>query len=129
MVDGMFQPMASDDSLLKGTPALCDLPEIDLQRWTMVTVIISGKTIDVYVDGKLTRSCATPSYFKVDPTEDLSIKICDRGGFDGYIGNTSIANYSMNPDEIYRTYLSGPSGVSLDLFSWLASLLKGAKIV
>ena len=121
--------MASDDSLLKGTPALCDLPEIDLQRWTMVTVIISGKIIDIYVDGKLTRSCATPSYFKVDPTKDVNIKICERGGFDGYIGNTSVANYSMNPDEIYRTYLSGPSGVSLDLFSWLASILKGAKVL
>ena len=128
-VDAMFQPMASDDSLLKGTPALCDLPEIDLQRWTMVTVIISGKIIDVYVDGKLTRSCAAPSYFKVDPTKDVTIKICDRGGFDGYIGNTSVANYSMNPDEIYRTYLSGPSGVSLDLFSWFASLLKGAQVL
>jgi len=128
-VDAMFQPMASDDSLLKGTPALCDLPEIDLQRWTMVTVVISGKIIDVYVDGKLTRSCAAPSYFKVDPTKDVTIKICDRGGFDGYIGNTSVANYSMNPDEIYRTYLSGPSGVSLDLFSWFASLLKGAQVL
>lgn len=128
-INAMFEPMASDDSLLKGTPALCDLPEIDLQRWTMVTVIISGKIIDIYVDGKLSRSCVTPSYFKVDPTKDVNIKICERGGFDGYIGNTSVANYSMNPDEIYRTYLSGPSGVSLDLFSWLASLLMGGKIV
>jgi hypothetical protein len=99
------------------------------RNWTMVTVIISGKIIDIYVDGKLTRSCATPSYFKVDPTKDVNIKICERGGFDGYIGNTSVANYSMNPDEIYRTYLSGPSGVSLDLFSWLASILKGAKVL
>ena len=84
--------------------------------------------IDVYLDGKLSRSCATPSYFKVDPTSDVKLNILDRGGFDGYIGNTTVGSYSMNPDEIYRTYLSGPNGVSLDLFSWLASLLQGARL-
>jgi hypothetical protein len=124
----MFQPMASDDSLLNGTPLQCDIPEIDLQRWTMVTVVLSGKTIDVYIDGKLSRSCVTPSYFKVDPTEDVTLNLLDRGGFDGYIGNTTVGSYSMNPDEIYRTYLSGPNGVSLDVMSWVASLFKGAKL-
>jgi hypothetical protein len=127
-VDAMFEPMVSDDSLLTGTPAKCDIPEIDLQRWTMVTVVISGKTIDVYIDGKLNRSCVTASYFKVDPTEDVEIKVCERGGFDGYIGNTTVGNYSMNPDEIYRTYLSGPTGVSIDLLSWFLSIVKGAKL-
>jgi len=127
-LDGMFLPMASDDSLLNGTPLQCDIPEIDLQRWTMVTVVLSGKMIDVYIDGKLSRSCVTPSYFKVDPTADVKLNIVDRGGFDGYIGNTSVGSYSMNPDEIYRTYLSGPSGTSLDVFSWITSLFKGAKL-
>jgi hypothetical protein len=124
----MFLPMASNDSLLNGIPIQCDIPEIDLQRWTMVTVVLSGKTIDVYIDGKLMRSCITTSYFKVDPTADVILKIADRGGFDGYIGNTTVGSYMMNPDEIYRTYMSGPNGVSLDVFSWLASLLKGATL-
>ena len=120
--------MTSDDALLTGVPTQCDIPEIDLQRWTMVTVVISGKTIDVYIDGKLSRSCITPSYFRVDPSADTKLKIIDRGGFDGYIGQTTVGSYSMNPDEIYKTYLSGPTGVSLDLFSWMASLFKGAKL-
>jgi len=127
-VDAMFQPMTSDDSLLTGVPIQCDIPEIDLQRWTMVTVSLSGRTIDVYVDGKLSRSCTTPSYFRVDPTKDITVNIADRGGFDGYIGNTTLGNYTMNPDEIYRMYLSGPSGTSLDVFSWIASLFSGAKL-
>jgi hypothetical protein len=120
--------MASDDSLVGGTPVQCDIPEIDLQRWTMVTVVLSGKTIDVYIDGKLLRSCVTASYFKVDPTADVQLKIAERGGFDGYIGHTTVGSYVMNPDEIYKTYMSGPTGAGLDLFSWLASLLRGAKL-
>jgi hypothetical protein len=126
-ITAMFTPMASDDSLLTAPP-VCDVPEIDLQRWTMVSVVISGRNIDVYIDGKLSRSCSTPSYFKVDPTIGMKVNIADRGGFDGYIGNTMVGSYVMSPDEIYKAYLSGPNGTSLDLFSWLASLFNGARI-
>jgi hypothetical protein len=50
-----------------------------------------------------------------------------RGGFDGYTGTTSVANYAMNPDEIYRAYLSGPDGASsFDIVSWFVSILKGS---
>jgi hypothetical protein len=122
-VGALFAPMAMDDELLP--PPVCDLPEIDLQRWTMITVVISGRTIDVYMDGKLSRSCTTSSYYKVDPT-GVTLSIAERGGFDGYIGNTSMGAYSMNPDEIYRAYLSGPQGASMDIFAWIASIFKGA---
>jgi hypothetical protein len=116
--------MAMDDDLLP--PPICDLPEIDLQRWTMITVVLSGRTIDVYLDGKLARSCTSSSYYKVDPT-GVVMNLVDRGGFDGYIGNTMAGAYSMNPDEIYRAYLSGPQGSSMDIFSWISSIFTGAK--
>jgi hypothetical protein len=125
-VDALFAPMAMDDAILT-TPPICDLPEIDLQRWTMVTVVLSGRTIDVYLDGKLSRSCTSSSYYKVDPT-GVSMNILDRGGFDGYIGNTMVGAYSMNPDEIYRAYLSGPNGASMDILRWIESLFRGAKV-
>jgi hypothetical protein len=121
----MFTPMAMNDQLLT-TPAICDLPEIDLQRWTMVTVVLSGRTIDVYLDGKLSRSCMGTSYYKVDPT-GVTPLITGRGGFDGYIGLTSVTNYAMNPDEIYRSYLSGPEGAgTFDFIGWFTSLMRGS---
>ena len=123
-VNSMFAPTAMDDSLVT-TPPVCDLPEIDLQRWTMVTVVLSGRTIDVYMDGKLTRSCMTPSYYKVDPT-GVKALMTERGGFDGYTANTSVANYAMNPDEIYRAYLLGPEGANMDIIAWFVSLFKGS---
>jgi len=124
-INKMFTPMAMNDQLLT-TPAICDLPEINMQRWTMVTVVLTGRTIDVYLDGKLSRSCMGSSYYKVDPT-GTSPMIAARGGFDGYIGLTSVGNYAMNPDEIYRAYLSGPEGSgTIDFFGWLASLMRGS---
>ena len=124
-VNKLFAPLAMDDDLLT-TPLTCDIQQVDLQRWTMITVVLSGRTIDVYMDGKLTRSCITSSYYKVDPTGPV-FNITDRGGFDGYIGNTSVGAYSMSPDEIYRMYMSGPSGPSSDIWTWIVSIFKGAK--
>jgi hypothetical protein len=123
-VNTLFTPLAMDDSLLT-TASICDLPEIDMQRWTMITVVLTGRTIDVYIDGKLSRSCVAASYFKVDPTGVTPV-ITGRGGFDGYTANVSVGNYAMNPDEIYRKYLTGPTGTgSMDLVAWVASLFKG----
>ncbi len=119
-VTGMFQPLATNDSLVT-TPVMCDLPEIDLQRWTMVTVVLSGKTIDVYLDGKLARSCVAHSFYRVDPTGIKGV-MAAHGGFDGYTGTTSVANYAMNPDEIYKAYMSGPDGSSMDPTAWFLSL-------
>ena len=129
VIKNFFKPYASNDSLIEGftAPSICDLPEIDMQRWTMVSVVLTGRTIDVYLDGKLNRSCTTPSYFKVDPT-GVSPVLSDYGGFDGYLGITEVANYAMNPDEIYRAYLSGPDGPpSFDIIGWIGSIFTGSR--
>jgi hypothetical protein len=119
-VDSIFSYGYTTDS----PPPICDLPQVDLQRWTMITVVLSGRTTDVYLDGKLSRSCTSPSYYRVDPT-GVTMNLLDRGGFDGYIGNTSSGAYTMNPDEIYRAYLGGPNGSSMNVISWFLSLFKG----
>jgi hypothetical protein len=124
-VNRMFTPLAMEDSLME-TPPVCDLPEVDLQRWVMVTVVLSGRTIDVYIDGKLTRSCVTNSYYKVDPTGVQPV-LSDRGGFDGYVSGVAVSNYGYTPDEIYRMYLQGPEGSSTwNIFKWVGSLFSGS---
>ena len=108
-VDSFFAPMTTEDTMTDAQP-MCDLPEIDLQRWVMVTVVLSGRTTDVYLDGKLARSCTNASYYRSDPTGVKAV-VLDRGGFDGYVAGTAVANYAMNPGEIYRLYSSGPQGL------------------
>jgi hypothetical protein len=124
-VESMFMPMASEPHSSSDLPPQCDLAEVDLQRWVHLTVVMSGRTTDVYLDGKLARSCVAPSYFKVDPTGVKPV-ICDKGGFDGYVAGMSVANYALNPGEIYRMYISGPGGASNDAFKWIGSLFTGA---
>lgn len=122
-VEAFFKPLALDDSILD-TNTACDLPEIDMQRWTQLTVNINGRTTDVYLDGKLARSCVSKSYYKVDPT-GVKINLLDYGGFDGHIQGVTVFNYSLTPSDIYNSYVAGPTGAGTsDILSWLFAPFK-----
>ena len=95
--------------LLESSHPLCDLPQIDLQRWVYVAVVLNGKTVDVYLDGKLARSCILPTFYRV-PAAGYSMRICDRKGFGGYMGGVTTYGYAQSPDEIWKQYMAGPKG-------------------
>lgn len=90
----------------------CDIEEIDLQRWVNINVVLSGRTTDVYIDGKLSRSCVLNSMYGV-AGEQTTVKLGGPNGFGGYIGQTQIANYAYSPDQVYKMYQNGPMDQSL----------------
>ena len=79
-----------------------------MQRWNLITVVLSGKTTDVYVDGKLARSCVSSSYYKVD-TMNVTPNILQHQAFDGKIANLSLYSVALNPAQIYQLYSEGPN--------------------
>ena len=85
----------------------CDIPSIDLQKWVQVTLTLNNKTTDVYIDGKLARSCILPTFYRVDPN-NISLNICDWGGFGGYVSNATAYNSTLNPDQVWQLYMNGP---------------------
>lgn len=120
-VKQLFAGGQVDQGLLETYP-LCDLPSVDLQRWVLISVVLNGKTCDVYMDGKLARSCIMPSFYRVDP-KGVTAKLLDFGGYDGFISDVTFIQRSLNPDEIYRMYMSGPStGGGGGIVSWLKSI-------
>jgi hypothetical protein len=91
----------------------CDIEQIDIQRWVNITVIMSGRTVDVYMDGKLSRSSLLPGLFMADGTVP-TITLGGPDGFGGLIGTTRAANMAYAPDRVYANYQHGPfSGWSL----------------
>lgn len=86
---------------------LCDLPEIELQRWINISVSVNGKSVDVYLNGKLARSCVLPKPFKVD-AGGYSANILPYGGFGGQISSTMMYDSALNPEEVYKNYMAGP---------------------
>lgn len=97
----------------------CDIASLDLQKWIQVTVTLNNKTVDVYIDGKLARSCILPSFYKVDKS-NMAFMACN-GGFGGFISNTSCYNYALNPEQVWRLYMSGP-GPQYGFWDYVKSL-------
>ncbi len=95
-----------------------DIEEVNLQRWVNITVVMMGKTLDVYIDGKLSRSAVLGDFFKGDNDNNnpsglnsASVQKITLGGpdsFIGYIGLTRAANMAYTPDRVYANYQAGP---------------------
>jgi hypothetical protein len=105
-------------SMVQTGTEICDLPNFDMQKWVLITVVLSGRMCDVYMDGKLARSCTLPNFYKVDT--GYSLKPLLAGGYGGYISNMTAYGYALNPDEVYRVYMAGPNA-SKSLGDWFKS--------
>jgi hypothetical protein len=116
--NAVFNILQPDSGLLDSSP-LCDLPDIDLQRWVNISVSVDGKTVDVYLDGKLARSCVLPSFFKVD-AGGYSAYLLSYGGFGGQISTTTVYDAALNPEEVYKNYMAGPEPIT-SFTGWLGS--------
>jgi hypothetical protein len=100
----------NDSSLEK-----CDIESVDLQRWVNITTVLNGKTLDVYIDGKMSRSCVLDGMYLVDSASGGSLSVTLGGlfGFGGLIGKTSVADFAYSPDRVYQIYQSGPNDTSI----------------
>lgn len=85
----------------------CDIPSIDLQKWVQITLTLNNKTSDVYIDGKLARSCVLPSFYRAS-NKNVAMKICDFNGFGGYVANATVYNSALNPEQVWQNYMKGP---------------------
>lgn len=83
----------------------CDIVDVAVQRWTHVTVSVNGRIMDVYLDGKLARSCVLPNVQMFGLNNQQMIKMYT---FDGFYSGIHYQAYAATPDEIYSMYASGP---------------------
>lgn len=83
----------------------CSVNNIPLQKWVNIITSVYGNTLDIYIDGKLVRTCLLPGVPKI-PTSSPII-ITPSGGFDGWTSNIEFLPNSSNPQEAYDIYKSG----------------------
>ena len=86
----------------------CSIANVPIQRWSNLTVSTYGRTLDLYLDGKLVRTCVLPGVAKVSNTAPLYIT--PNGGFSGYTSNINYYANSLNPQEAYNIYRDGYGG-------------------
>lgn len=89
---------------------MCDIQDIDLQRWINITISINGRIMDVYYDGKLNRSCVLPDIPMAPESGVQVVATGKKGGFGGKISGIQFFAYPLTPDRIYAIYQAGPKG-------------------
>lgn len=95
---------AATNAFTSGLPQ-CDIQDIDMQRWVNIVISVNGRIMDVYMDGKLTRSCILPNVIKAGVSGTQTIVM---GGFPGEFSKVRYINYAATPDKIYSIYQEGP---------------------
>ena len=98
---------ATSPSMSMDSP-MCDLTDIDLQRWINITVSVNGRIVDVYYDGKLARSCVLPTIPVASDNGQQIVSFGKGTGFAGKLSNIQFFPYPLTPDAIYSVYMAGP---------------------
>jgi hypothetical protein len=99
----------------------CTLENIPLQAWANIIVTLNNRALDLYLDGKLVRTCVLPGVPKTSPGS--SLVVTPGGGFDGYTSNFLYFSRAVNPREAYAIYREGPGGSN-----WFSGLINKYRI-
>lgn len=95
------------------TDSTCHVSNIPIQRWVCLIVSIYGRTLDIYLDGKLVRTCVLPSVSIALANQSQLTNIEIGGGFDGFITSIKYKAQPVNPQEAWNTYTDGYGGSML----------------
>ena len=86
----------------------CTIDNIPIQRWVNVIISLYGRTLDVYLDGKLVRTCVLPGVAKMNQNAD--VEVTPSGGFSGWTSTFKYLPNASNPQEAYNMYKDGFGG-------------------
>lgn len=95
----------------------CNVANIPIQTWVNLLISVYGRTLDVYIDGKLVKTCVLPGVAKIPTTNPPSLYITPKGGFDGYTSKFQYWNTPLNPQQAWNVYNSGYSSTGGKLAS------------
>lgn len=109
------------------TTVVCDIANIPLQRWVMVTVTLWNRTLDVYVNGMLVRSAVLPGVPYFSPSGLSNIYVGNERPsktFNGYISRLKYYDRSVTAKEVKTLYEKGPLPASY----WWSNIRQNIKL-
>lgn len=96
------------DKSVNGTNVYqCTVKNIPIQKWVNLSITLYKKTLDVYINGKLHKTCVLPNVPDMLDEGDGNIDITPGGGFDGYTSKFQFYPEALNPQEIWNIYSNG----------------------
>ena len=88
---------------------------IPIQKWVNILVSVYGKTMDIYIDGKLVKTNILEGVPKIN--NDADLYITPKGGFSGYTSKLQYFSDATDPQTAYNIYLAGPGNMFSSLMS------------
>jgi hypothetical protein len=105
----------------------CTISNVQLQKWINITISVYGNTADMYLDGKLVRTCImqnTPAALNVGDSMYIgggynvsngtlaspSNSTGNVGNLQGYISNVVYKSTYFTPEEAWNIYSEGYGG-------------------
>jgi len=94
----------------------CNITNIPIQKWVNLTLSVYGRSMDLYIDGKLVRTCLLPGVASVN--NNSNVYVTPAGGFDGWTSKFQYFPNSINPQEAWNIYSKGYGSWSSMLSSY-----------
>jgi hypothetical protein len=86
----------------------CGVKNVPLQNWTNLIASVNGRSLDIYMNGKLVRTCVLPGVPFVEGQSP--IYLTPNGGFSGYTAKFNYWADAISPQQAWNIYKSGPGG-------------------
>jgi len=99
------QPTTGESKTIVHT---CSVANIPIQKWVNLIISVYGRTMDLYIDGKLVRTCLLPGVASVN--NNAKIFVTPKGGFDGWTSKLEYYPNSLNPQDAWNIYSKGYRG-------------------
>lgn len=87
-----------------GDSFTCSVENVPLQSWFSVSVTVFQRNLDIYINGRLVKSCVLPGIPKPAVGDVI---LADNGGFAGSICNVNGYNEMLNPDDAKSFHAKG----------------------
>ena len=86
----------------------CGISNVPIQRWCNFLISVYGRTLDIYLDGKLVRTCVLPGVAKIDA--NAPVYVTPMGGFSGWTSRFQYWPDATNPQKAWDIYKAGYGG-------------------
>ena len=87
----------------------CSVTNFPLQKWVNLIISVYGRTLDIYLDGKLTQTCVLPGPANMQKISKVTVTPKNKG-FDGLTSDLTYYSKPSNPQEAYNIYKTGFGG-------------------
>tara|TARA_X000000950_G_C13896882_1_gene653202 strand:- start:1664 stop:2521 length:858 start_codon:yes stop_codon:yes gene_type:complete len=96
---------------------ICKINNINLQKWVHLGVVLNNRTLDIYINGKLTKTCMLPGVPKINNESNIEVTpgndsadLNSNAGFSGYVSKIVFFPNDLTPQQVYDEYRKGFGG-------------------